>query len=95
MTEFYGKLMPLEGETPFRMAQRYSEKCFLYFQRAPQMEEGPVASVAASALGEFSKNISYPLWLHQRATRVLGPGVLSSRERVLPPRVPRWLRTGS
>lgn len=50
------------------------------------MEEVPVASVAALSLGDFSKNISYPLWLHPRATRALGLGVLSSRERVLPPR---------
>lgn len=50
------------------------------------MEGVPVASVAALSLGDFSKNISYPLWLHRRATRALGLGVLSSRERVLPPR---------
>ena len=82
--------MPLEGETHFRMAQHYFKKCLPYFQRVPQMEKVLVASVTALSLGEFSKSIAYPLRLHQRATRALGLGVLSSREHVLPPRVLQW-----
>lgn len=89
-TGFCGRLMPLEGETHLRIAHHYCERCFPYFQRAPQLEKLLAASATASSRGESSKNTSYPLWLHRRATRALGLGVLSSRERVLSPRVPRW-----
>jgi len=67
------------------MAPHCAEKHLPYSHRAPQIEKVPVATVTACSRGDFSKNLSYPLRSHRRATRVLGLGVLRGGERVLPP----------
>lgn len=65
----------------------------LYLRLFPLLPEGtreierdiPVANVIALSLGEFSKNISFPLQLHLIVTCALKFHVLSGMERVLLP----------